>query len=94
MVGKQRTFVATAVIVAGITAAAAALAQAPGTAPRPPESQGMMKGQGGMMGMMGQMDPDHMRRMAQMMDNCNRMMQRTNGGTSDAPGGSPPATRQ
>ena len=34
----------------------------------------MMGDNGGMMGMMGQMSPDHMKTMTAMIDNCNRMM--------------------
>jgi hypothetical protein len=35
----------------------------------------MTNDQGGMMNMMGQMDPDHMRQMSRMIENCNRMME-------------------
>jgi hypothetical protein len=35
----------------------------------------MMGDHGGIMGMMGQMSPDHMKQMTEMMNNCNRMME-------------------
>jgi len=34
----------------------------------------MMGDHAGMMNMMGQMSPDHMKQMTAMIDNCNRMM--------------------
>jgi len=49
-----------------------------------------MKGHGGMM---DPMDPDHMKQMIRMMENCNRMMERTSEDKSGTPGGSPPAKR-
>jgi hypothetical protein len=38
----------------------------------------MMGDRGGMMNMMGQMSPDHMKQMSRMVDNCNRMMESMN----------------
>jgi hypothetical protein len=35
----------------------------------------MMGDHGGMMNLMGQMSPDHMKQMTSMIDNCNRMME-------------------
>ena len=35
----------------------------------------MTNDQGGMMNMMGQMNPDQMRQMSRMIENCNRMME-------------------
>jgi Spy/CpxP family protein refolding chaperone len=42
-----------------------------------PHSQGMMGEQGTMQGMMKQMKPDQMKRMTEMMDKCNHMMDGT-----------------
>ena len=74
MMRKQTALLAT-VIVAGSVAAMTALAQAPDGSPPAPQGQGKMQGHGGMMGM-GHMDPEHMKQMTRMMENCNRMMER------------------
>jgi hypothetical protein len=74
-----RIFAATAVF-ATLAAATTALAQngTPQNGTPSPQSPGTMPmagAQGGMMNMMGQMDPDHMRQMSRMIQNCNRMME-------------------
>jgi hypothetical protein len=46
--------------------------------PQTPGAHGMMGDHGGMMNMMGQMSPDHMKQMTRMVDNCNRMMESMN----------------
>jgi hypothetical protein len=40
-----------------------------------PQAMPMTNDQGGMMNMMGQMGPDHMKQMSRMVENCNRMME-------------------
>jgi hypothetical protein len=74
MIGKLTTLFAAAAIIGGLTAAApyAQEAQPPS---QPLRTQGMMGDHGGMMNMMGQMSPDHMKQMAAMIDNCNHMME-------------------
>ncbi|HEX4571500.1 MAG TPA: hypothetical protein VH184_13805 [Dongiaceae bacterium] len=69
-----RIFAATAVFGA-LTAATTAFAQG-GTSPSPSHgAMPMTNGQGGMMNMMGQMNPDQMKQMTSMVENCNRMME-------------------
>jgi len=89
MIRRSTSLFATVVILGGFTAATAALAQAPAPSSPQPQGQGMMKGHGGMM--MSPMDPDHMKQMARMMENCNRMMERMSEDKSSPPNGSPPA---
>jgi hypothetical protein len=72
MTGKLTTLFAAAAIIGGLTAATAPYAQE--TPSQPPSTQGMMGDHAGMMNMMGQMSPDHMKQMTAMIDNCNRMM--------------------
>jgi cytochrome c556 len=62
-----------AIVLTGIAATSAALAQGDPT-PRSSHMQGMMSEQGGMQHMMKQMKPDQMKRMTGMMDKCNDMM--------------------
>jgi Spy/CpxP family protein refolding chaperone len=69
MTGKLTTLFAAAAIIGGLTAATAPYAQEA----QPPSTQGMMGDHAGMMNMMGQMSPDHMKQMTAMIDNCNRM---------------------
>jgi hypothetical protein len=82
MTRKLTTLFATASIIGGLVAATPVLAEEhtptlPSTAP---SANGMMMGgHGGMMDMMGQMSPDHMKQMTQMVENCNRMMESMNG---------------
>jgi len=68
------TLFAAAAIIGGLTAATAPYAQEAQTPSQPPSTQGMMGDHAGMMNMMGQMSPDHMKQMTAMIDNCNRMM--------------------
>ena len=74
MTGKLTTLFAAAAIIGGLTAATAPYAQEAKTPSQPPSTQGMMDDHAGMMNMMGQMSPDHMKQMTAMIDNCNRMM--------------------
>lgn len=91
MTRKPTALLATVVILGGLTAATAVLAQAPAPSSPPPQGQDMMKGHGGMM--TGPMDPDQMKQMTRMMENCNRMMERMSEDKSGSPSGSPPAKR-
>ncbi len=75
MTGKLTTLFAAAAIIGGLTAATAPYAQEAQTPSQPPSTQGMMGDHAGMMNMMGQMSPDHMKQMTAMIDNCNRMME-------------------
>ena len=78
MVSKLTTLFAAAAIIGGLTAATASFAQEAQTPSQSPGAQGMMGDRGGMMNMMGQMNPDHMKQMTAMIDNCNRMMESVN----------------
>ena len=75
MTGKLTTLFAAAAIIGGLTAATALYAQEAQPPSEPPRTQGMMGDHAGMMNMMGQMSPDHMKQMTAMIDSCNRMMQ-------------------
>ena len=74
MTGKLTTLFAAAAIIGGLTAATALYAQEAEPPSQPPRTQGMMGDHAGMMNMMGQTSPDHMKQMTAMIDNCNRMM--------------------
>jgi Spy/CpxP family protein refolding chaperone len=73
----------TAAVLVGIATATAVFAQEGAPAPQPPHVQGMMGDEGGMTKMMGQMSPDQMKRMTEMMDKCNHVME----SMSNAPSG-------
>ena len=75
MISKLTTLFAAAAIIGGLTAATAPFAQEAQAPSQSPRAQGMMADPGGMMNMMGQMSPDHMKQMIAMIDNCNRMME-------------------
>ena len=75
MTGKLTTLFAVAAIIGGLTAATALYAQEAQPPSEPLRTQGMMGDHAGMMNMMGQMSPDHMKQMTAMIDNCNRMME-------------------
>lgn len=64
-------------------ASATAFAQqtTPPRAEAPNTNQQMMRDGGGMMGMMK--DPEMRRQMGEMMSNCNKMMDRMNGGMAE-----------
>jgi hypothetical protein len=69
-----RIFAATAVF--GVLATATtAFAQSGTPSPQSRGAMSMAGDQGGMMNMMGQMNPDHMKQMSRMVENCNRMME-------------------
>ena len=78
MTGKLTTLFAVAAIIGGLTAATALYAQEAQPPSEPPRTQGMMGDHAGMMNMMGQMSPDHMKQITAMIDNCNRMMESMN----------------
>jgi hypothetical protein len=74
MTSKLTTLFAAAII-GGFIGVTPAFAQEAQPASQLPKAQGMMGDHGGMMGMMGQMSPDHMKQRTEMIDNCNRMME-------------------
>jgi len=69
-----RIFAATAVF-GGLATATAAFAQSGTPSLHSPAAIPMAGDQGGMMNMMGQMNPDQMKQMTQIVENCNRMME-------------------
>ncbi len=71
MTGKLTNLVAAAALAGSLTAATVSYAQEA----QPPRTQGMMGDHPGMMNMMEQMSPDHMKQMMAMIDSCNRMME-------------------
>jgi hypothetical protein len=75
MISKLTTLFAAATIIGGLTNAKAPYAQEAQPPSQPPRTQSMMGDQAGMMNMMGQMSPEHMKQMMAMIDNCNRMME-------------------
>ena len=75
MISKLTTLYAAAAIIGGIVAATASFAEEAQPSSQSPRAQGMMGDRGGMMNMMGQMNPDHMKQMTAMIANCNRMME-------------------
>ena len=83
MTRKLTTLFATATMVSGLVAATTVLAEQAKPSFQPPSAQSMMGDHSGMMNMMGQMGPDHMKQMTRMVDNCNRMME----SMSNAPAG-------
>ena len=75
MTRKPIALFAAAAIIGGLVAPTTVFAQEAQPPSQPPRTQGMMGDHGGMMNMMGQMSPDHMKQMTAMIDNCNRMME-------------------
>jgi Spy/CpxP family protein refolding chaperone len=75
MTRKPTALFTAAAIIGGLLAATTVFAQEAQPPSQPPRAQGMMGDHGGMMNMMGQMSPDHMKQMTAMIDNCNRMME-------------------
>jgi hypothetical protein len=74
-------FVAAAML-SGLTAVTTVFAEDANPSLQTPGAHGMMGDHGGMMNMMGQMSPDHMKQMTRMVDNCNRTMESTNNAPS------------
>jgi hypothetical protein len=72
---RKLTTLFAAAILGGFTVATTVFAEEARPSSQPPQAQGMMGDHGGMMNMMGQMGPDHMKQMTRMVDNCNRMME-------------------
>jgi hypothetical protein len=75
MTGKLTKLFTAAAIAGNLTAATASYAQEAQPPSQPPRTQGMMGDHAGMMNMMGQMSPDHMKQMTAMIDSSNRMME-------------------
>jgi dihydroorotate dehydrogenase len=73
MTSKLTNLVAAAAIAGSLTMTSYAQEAQPPS--QPPRTQGMMGDHSGMMNMMGQMSPGHMKPMMAMIDNCNRMME-------------------
>jgi len=69
MTRKLTTFFAATAILTSLGTATAVLAEE--TTPSPMQGTSMMGGDG----MMRQLNPDHMKQMTRMIDNCNRMME-------------------
>ena len=83
MTRKLTGLFAAAAVFGALATATAALAQSGMPSSASPATQPMMGDRGGMTGMMGQMNPDQMKQMTRMVENCNRMME----------GMGPPATQ-
>jgi Spy/CpxP family protein refolding chaperone len=75
MTRKPTALFTAAAIVGALVAATTVFAEEAQPPSGPPRAQGMMGDHGGMMNMMGQTSPDHMKQMTVMIDNCNRMME-------------------
>jgi hypothetical protein len=74
MTRKLVTPFAAAAILSSVVAATMAFAQESTPPSQSPQAQHNMGDHGGMMSMMGQMSPDHMKQMTEMIERCNRMM--------------------
>jgi hypothetical protein len=72
---RKLTRIFAAAAFGSLAAATTAFAQSGTTPPQSPGTMSMAGDQGGMMNMMGQMDPNHMKQMSRMVENCNRMME-------------------
>jgi hypothetical protein len=75
MTRKPIALFAAAAIIGGLLAPTTVFAQEAQPPSQPPRTQRMMGDHSGMMNMMRQMSPDHMKQMTAMIDNCNRMME-------------------
>ena len=64
------------IVLMGLTTTSAVFAHG-APSPQASHSQGMMSEEGSMQSMMKQMKPDQMKRMTEMMDKCNHMMDGT-----------------
>jgi hypothetical protein len=73
MTRKPTALFTAAAIIGGLLAATTVFAQEAQPPSQPPRAQGMMGDHGGIMNMMGQMSPDHVKQMTAMIDNCNRI---------------------
>ena len=78
MTSKLTALFAAAAIVGSLVTVTTVFAQDAQPPSQPPGTQRMMSDHPGMMNMMGQMSPDHMKQMTAMMENCNRMMESKN----------------
>ena len=79
MTRKLTMLFAAAAVLGAVAAATTVFAEETTTAPpQPPQTEGTMSDHNGMMNMMGQMGPDHMKQITRMVDNCNRMMESMN----------------
>ena len=75
MTRKQTSIFAAAAVFGTLAAATTAFAQSGTPSPQSHGAMPMAGEQGGMMNMMGQMNPDYMRQVSRMVENCNRMME-------------------
>jgi hypothetical protein len=75
MTRKLTRIFATTAVFGALATATTAFAQGGMPSPQSPGTMPMAGGQGGMMDMMGQMNPDQMKQMTRMVENCNRMME-------------------
>jgi hypothetical protein len=75
MIRKLISLLAPVAIAGGLVTPTIVFAQKAQPPSQAPSAQGMMGDHAGMMNMMGQMSPDHMKQMTAMIDNCNRMME-------------------
>ena len=82
MTSKLTKLFAAAVVVGGLATATTVFAEGAASPSQPPPTQNPMGGHSGMMNM--QMNPDQMKQMTRMVDNCNRMM--------ESMGNAPPVT--
>ncbi|SDR61790.1 hypothetical protein SAMN05444161_0138 [Rhizobiales bacterium GAS191] len=74
MTRKLTAFFAAAAIFGGLAAGTTVFAKEAAPSPSSSQTEGKMGDQGKMVDMMGQMNPDQMKHMTQMIDGCNRMM--------------------
>ena len=75
MTRKLTRIIAATAVFGALATATVAFAQGGTPSPQSPGTMPMAGDQGGMMNMMGQMNPDQMRQMSRMIENCNRMME-------------------
>jgi len=90
MPSKLTKLFAAAAILGGLATATTVFADEAAPPSQPPQTEAPMGG-GGMMNMKGQMNPDQMKQMSRMVDNCNRMMESM--GTAPPTPKPAPATR-
>jgi hypothetical protein len=94
MTRKLTTYIAAVAIFGSLVTATTVFAQETTPSLQQPQTQGAMGGHGGMTNMMGQMSPDHMKQMAQMVDSCNRMMVSMGNAPTEADKERAPATHE
>jgi Spy/CpxP family protein refolding chaperone len=73
---RNLTTLIAAAILGGLVSTTTVFAEENTPSSQPPRSaEGTADDHGGIMNMMGQMNPGHMKQMTRMVDNCNRMME-------------------